>query len=109
MSREKDVLIAEKVMKWTLVIPASETIAPYFECGLPHMHMRNQQDWHPWTSISDAWLVVEEMIRRNPERDFHLEALYGEWKAGHCNVDVWGPPCKTAPEAICLAALEAVK
>ena len=114
MSEELDARVAVEVMGWTLVIPASETMmsAPYFECGLPHMQMRNQQDWNPFTSWADSGLVVEEMRRRGAE-DFGVEHMAGwGWMAYFKFPDLTTGRVEkidTAHEAICLAALEAVK
>jgi len=62
------------------------------------------------TDISAAWLVVEKLIDIHPQGDFHLEHLEDEWCCGWCyppsgaDLDNW--ICgKTAPEAICKAAL----
>jgi len=103
--RDLDAQVAEKVMGWELFVPGTETIEPDWRRDLEHM--RNRDAWYPSRSISDAWLVVEEVIKRHPEHDFHLEHLHNQWACGNCTDDVW-TYADTAPEAICRAALKVV-
>jgi len=109
MSRELDALVAEKVMGWVHIDGFVVTMAvPSWDQG-NNVYLEVAK-WNPSTSISDAWLVIEEVT-----------------KAGHRNrypvlwqdkgTDLWacefgcvqGRWCDTAPEAICRAALETVK
>jgi len=119
VSRELDATVAEKVMGFVwdesrcriCGWPFGDGVADCTKdsCSLrPTPKRRADAPAHYSTSIADAWLVVEEMIKRHPERDFHLEHLHDQWGCGNCTDDVW-TSADTAPEAICLAALEAVK
>jgi len=67
---------------------------------------------HYSTDISAAWHVVEKLIDIHPQGDFHLEHLEDEWCCGWCyppsGADLNNWICgKTAPEAVCKAALVA--
>ena len=63
-------------------------------------------------SIAAAWEVVEKLATLLPDGDIHIERLDGEvWGVGTCHeASGWKGfiSGKTAPHAICLAALKAV-
>jgi len=101
--RERDALVAEKVMGQGMVLHHE---GYYFRPGnlLPD-----------YTTISAAWTVVEKM--REEELAFevtwgwsHVEENndYDNWVAGFSNEDErWTATADTAPLAICIAALRA--
>ena len=132
--REMDALVAEKVMGWKPGTPCKDEYSdtPTEErdthwqcrkCGLrgqwgdPGWEEHDEQPLSYSTDIAAAWLVVEKM--RSGGRKFIIEALKPEhtelWYAAFsATEDLSGYEKSkalepTAPLAICLAALEAVK
>ena len=119
MNRELDALVAEKVMGWTLVTDIVKNCSgQWFDSN--GGGTRSEHGWHPDTSISDAWLVVEEMRKRgfgvnivSPNVDTTSQPRPTDWivwverEDGVSSVASWR--CDSAPEALCRAALEAVK
>ena len=119
-SKELDALVAVKVMGfyWEgkprghqyLYQPGGKQ-AGIKERGKEPCYFGNSQFGKPYlpdysTSISDAWLVVEEMRGRG--LDVRVESFQQDegvviWEAEVG--DKWSD-CDTAPEAICMAALE---
>lgn len=96
--RELDAMVAEKVMGWTLhgVAPSGGRvlIAPSGAMGIPNYS----------TDISAAWQVVEKM--RSKRIHFEMgSTIPGDWTAYFNNDRATD---KSAPRAICLAALKAV-
>ena len=106
--RELDALVAEKVMGWEY-FPAQATgmfvrLGYFFDpvSGEAHHH------WSPSTDISAAWEVVEKMSEQWPQ--YQLAKIEDGWSV-MWGFDGYGWPeatGKTAPEAICKAALLAV-
>jgi len=97
--REKDTLIAEKVMGCKISDNCTE-LGQGHERRYPDAKIPNYS-----TSIEAAWEVVERM----KDKPLHLDgSLKGDWL---CKFDAFGLDAggDTAPEAICLAALKAVK
>ena len=109
--RELDALVAEKVMGWEYIPGFAATMAaPTWSQG-ENVYLETAK-WHPSTSISDAFLVVEEMRKRGYSME-HSEDP-GEqcrvWFQISDDVRTCGKGiADTAPEAICRAALETVK
>lgn len=115
--RELDALIAEKVMGWTNVIDNSVThmtggqllgVSPDERASPFTGYLAKTYVPHYSTDMTDAWKVVEKIASCaiEHERDecrvvaiaFRGDGLPYEGRA----------TCKTAPLAICLAALKAV-
>ncbi len=111
MSRELDALVAEKVFRWHIDTRGLSDLW----LGDDGLVKAYGDVWSPTTFISDAWLVVEEMRKRGyetyvwvmPERfdpgKAHARFVGKEFDRGVESI------ADTAPEAICRAALEAVK
>lgn len=121
---EIDALVAEKVMGWR----KEATLPEYFfwkdvEKGKLTYHI---DDWKPSTNIKYAWEVVEKLgfpeypfvLHKSYERYDHdkkefvnpgfecrLGCECGTIEYCECGYSAWA---KTAPLAICLAALKAV-
>lgn len=112
MNRELDDLVAEKVMGWDYIPPFAATMAPA-SWSLGDNEFIETEKWHPSTSISDAWLVIEDMRKRG----YEMTLEYFVDGSPLCQVAFTGLPTDesgsngsdTAPEAICLAALEVFK
>ncbi len=105
MSRELDALVAEKVMGWELKggVWWDREARPA---------LREDKYWHPSTSIADTWLVVEEMRRQGFSMEYCEDPgePYRVWFQVSDDVLTCGRGISdTATEAICRAALEAVK
>ena len=121
--RELDARIASKVMEWTLddsqklserwITPdgARYTNSPY------DMFHRLLPLFEPSTDIADAWLVLEKMRAQLPGQEVMLYYCDG-WAVGSlCQAggtieigdDYAIGDARTAPHAICLAALEVMK
>ncbi|MEK5176902.1 hypothetical protein NST63_27545 [Heyndrickxia sp. FSL W8-0496] len=105
-NREIDKLVAEKVMGWYSCTDANgnKWWAPSAE-EFP-IWLKPQKGFEPSTNIKDAWLVVEKL-------DFDVKVTKYENSAGYqCHVfipsNVQMVFDKTAPLAICKAALHAV-
>jgi len=117
--RELDAQVAELVMGWKLGPSYLEPNPVEFFWNTGRAEPNDElsiNDWNPSTSIQDAWLVVEEVGKRT---GYGVEIEYpcgeegtwqvrfeasvaGKWMGGFGEAD-------TAPEAICMAALEALK
>lgn len=106
MSRELDAKVAEKVMGWwAIMLPADDRMVA---SGIPPKEGHEREGVpHYSTSIEAAWEVVEKM---HQEWWFTLVQGPDGWLADFYNdMDVrHRAKAKTAPEAICLAALKAV-
>ena len=132
--RERDALVAEKVMGWVidpgachddpteihtafLFDPAQYPDAyPSVSHGL-RPERSDQFVPHYTTQIARAWEVVEKMQSMNHQQDIHIQCLHGKWDVSMCHFErneeqmEWGDwtiNAPTAPEAICKAALRAV-
>jgi hypothetical protein len=101
--RERDTLVAEKVMGWVVT----------GEFGYPNRNDGNigsltQKIPHYTTSIADAWQVVEKMHQT------HMVAIFADKEYTVHMIPKVTIRCfneaitSTAPEAICIAALRAV-
>jgi hypothetical protein len=116
--RELDALVAEKVMGF------HKHHAHDYYINVPDEEWDNNNDapfpyyWPQWgfppysTSIADAWLVVEK-LRENFD-GIVLAYRNGdtgkEWRVEFNTEHGWSAEyAETAPMAICLAALEAIK
>ncbi len=114
--RELDALVAEKVMGWRDVRPGHYTGSP----GTMYGKAPQPQPWDspqdrtkgvsfvPFysTKIADAWEVIEKLADRDP-----MIAMWGyeDGTAGwFCDFEGIKDHARTAPHAICLAALKAV-
>jgi hypothetical protein len=106
-----DRLIVEKVMKWTVYdgIP-NEYVLPMYVDGMVTFES-NPFEWsyfNPSAKINDAWSVVETMRHRGNEVNLWI---YEPHRGIRCMIEDanHGPQFsfkgKTAPEAICKAAL----
>jgi hypothetical protein len=139
--RELDALIAEKVMGWQEITKSAAQleVGQFYnrQDGIIIVEYRNRlREFAPSTSIADAWLVVEKLVKeRHPcpienkgeGLGFRLEInAESGWSTDQCNVwtavfpsttpcppheemhDDYKAEADTAPLAICLAALKAV-
>lgn len=104
--RDLDALVAEKVMGWKYY-PASagtmQPINPPYWINPDRQSLDAIEDWPPSysTDIDAAWEVVEKLAGT-----FRLEyEKYSDWD---CELGLGSAHAKTAPLAICLAALKAV-
>lgn len=132
--RELDALVAEKVMDWQKVVKrpshwhelrhlvntlTGAEIKPYQGPWwiLPHMDIKESPDNGvelPYysTDIAAAWEVVEKIcsgigdLRITVAGDMHLCEIWSPATGNNMIADVEE---ETAPEAICLAALEALE
>lgn len=108
--RELDALVAEKVMGWTGIKPYLKSVGQhefltyvgwFQEDGLPKVEIP-----HYSTDIAEAWKVVEKF---KGDRDIRIDSDFdgGYWVYPS---PVFNKPihAKTAPHAICLAALNIV-
>jgi hypothetical protein len=124
MSRELDAEVAEKVMGWVKG-PEKHQYDDLYDCHWLYPN-GDPTGWYwgcsnscfkPSTSISDAWRVVEEMGKRQLDVSIdkswctgYLVQFTNEPFGGPKELRVYGQGrADTAPEAICRAALEAVK
>lgn len=123
--RERDALVAEKIMNRSQEHKINECDDPYYsQCALCG-ETNGSTDWklketkceaHPpySTDIATAWEVIEKMIKYNPfwEQknciDFHLSPTSPPGWTCNFGDDTTRVYADTAPEAICLAALRAV-
>jgi len=117
--RELDALVAEKVMGWKdCKVHPDPKFAAAGLCGLKPNRLPNPIEWgiapvpHHSTDIKAAWEVVEKLKGKELS---HLTLTYwpvpDEWSCEDAqNEDnpKIGAVAKTAPHAICLAALKAV-
>ena len=103
--KDLDAQVAEKVMGWTVQDDYLRDSHGYYMRSLEGC----SADWSPSTSISDAWLVVEEMRKRGFQVVVRTPAVFS---LSRCEISesssMWTGEADTAPEAICRAALEAV-
>lgn len=114
-SREIDRLVAEKVMGWRLksfagaaggftawVNDDGKIVKYENDCTL---HVHQYDFWRPTINIADAWQVVEK---------FEIVEINRIMDGYSCEITLFDPfrirrgEAKTAPLAICLAALKAV-
>ncbi len=111
-NRELDKFLAIHVMKWTYfetMLDGQKTYTTTKD-GVHHDFLMYASNWHPTTSISDAFMVVEKMTSK-PNTDFVLQycgsyvATFGEY----CGWSQEGSDAPTAPLAICLAAKKAIE
>jgi len=102
--------VAEKVMQWkpyTRKDGEIEWCTPDPKIPVVGTVNRLALDWRPSTNIADAFLVVEEMRKR----DFRFAlstGSAGKWCASFTKEVIDGDYADTAPAAICMAALEAL-
>jgi len=91
--------VAEKVMGWNPNEDGDWDTPDGHWCGY------YEHEWHPSTSISDAWQVVETI-----DDCLHLKehGAKGIWCAMFCGLMQEWEHGDTAPLAICKAALKAV-
>ncbi|MGG3879602.1 BC1872 family protein [Bacillus smithii] len=117
--REIDLLIAEKVMGWKL--------RKYFEddCYITDEWVTDIQDkfnnsvividvdkFNPSTDIRDAWLILQKaddfVVNKATEGSLGVRSGLAETGDIHCMYNGTHAYAKTAPLAICSAALKAV-
>lgn len=98
--REMDTLVAQEVMGWHCW---NTEQGPCYKTA-DGQYVRGAHTWSPSTSIADAWEVVEFLIgiRKLLSIHPHMFEWSCEWAGGHHAY------AKTAPLAICRAALKAV-
>lgn len=110
--RELDAAVAVEVMKWPHRPPGFGGPRPphvaEFVDGTTMVRTPNCNDWRPSADIAAAWEVVEKM--RTEGYGFILT----DCPAYVCAFDLdssveWRSKADTAPRAICLAALAAVR
>lgn len=109
--RDLDALMAEKVMGWTDVNLNGSGIPPHFKHLTSHELYPNYS-----TDIAAAWEVVEKLTSSEGIKlEIHPSNCFKEYEVGITfedkDGDAMGPFYfleKTAPHAICLAALKAV-
>ena len=122
--RERDALVAEKVMGWTAYFGAEGTPLEkncYVESREVHKYLSvGHQLWAPTTNIADAWEVVEKLInsgRRSDDWYFTIDSYGNEGINQFTASFEKGPNEKSerhqghdhcAPLAISIAALRAV-
>lgn len=104
--RELDAVIAEKVMGMAL-----DDIFEHEEMGdelgwVPISTVPLETVPHYSTSIADAWLVVEKL---KDTCGFSLDYVRGRDKPGRCWFGRAFGQGETAPLAICIAAMDALK
>lgn len=107
--REIDALVAEKVMGWTMGEIDSATEGLWLKDG--HPTKWDRYDWQPAINIGCAWEVVEKLKDGNYAyiRWVRSMVLYEcVFNATIENEKVIAT-AKTAPRAICLAALRSVQ
>jgi hypothetical protein len=103
--RERDALVAEKVMGWKWLRDIDDE---YYVFATDDNQYNNRvvgHDFCPSETISAAWEVVEKMdewiVQRARDGDYWVTVRFGEsWY-----LSGW---VKRAPEAICKAVLKAV-
>jgi len=125
MSRELDAKVAEGPMGWVRW-ESERGVRPDEWCepqgvtkGLTGIAKCYVHDFQPSTSIADAWLVVEKMTKDGEWPCVHVSPGERETENGdyenhrwRCHIEKQDGTAvvrfaDTAPEAICLAALEA--
>lgn len=105
--RELDALVAEKVMGWKervdfdCIVEDTDVLIRYEPFSM------EVREFHPSTDISAAWEVVEKIVSKGFSIQLDFEGDdYAFWiNSGTRKLYEYG---KTAPEAICRAALLAV-
>jgi uncharacterized protein YerC len=97
--RELDKLIAEKILGWS-----AEKVGEIYE------------DWYsPSKNIGDAWQVINKLKEKGFYTDIEMESDFSYVvcvKDGYCDETISisvVSDAKTAPHAICLAALKAIE
>lgn len=105
--RELDALVARKVMGWMQSWSPSGKCEAWFE-RQDDGSMRGKHDigWNPSKSISAAWEVVEKITKKAEEEGGGpiVELTHdGDW---HAKIGKLRAMARTAPEAICKAALQ---
>jgi hypothetical protein len=114
--RELDALIAEKVMGFRCVVDKGNGNVSWIAYGVYGETHTPPMAWKKWnykvppysTDIAAAWEVVEKMSEQWPQ--YQLAKIEDGWSV-MWGFDGYGWPeatGKTAPEAICKAALLAV-
>lgn len=112
--RERDALVAEKVMQWHVYKTGRGSIAAIADFNGEHEREYIVDAKHPWDNntfspterISDAWLVVGKLMCE--KWNFVLDGGWEDWR---CDFHKGTRTCtglgETVQEAICLAALKA--
>lgn len=96
--RRLDAEVAERVMGWREI--STGTFEDEYG-GLHTLEATSYGQFSPSTNIADAWLVVEKLgVSVGPREN-------GKWWAG--KTAEFGAIADTAPEAICKAALAALR
>lgn len=110
MSREIDELIAEKVMGWKLETIATSTYGSKADVWKNETGkiMVYDREWKPTSDISSAWRVVEKIQEKGY---FEMTGWPGDYHVNFADKDGHGfsGQASTAPLAICLAAITALK
>ena len=115
MSEELNARVAVEVMGWKLCASDSNAPPPYWYRHEDVEFVCNQDKFQPFTSWADAGLVIEEMRRRGylvriEDWEEFWEAEFAGPKDSKTFMGKSGFAEASEPlEAICLAALEAVK
>src|SRR5262245_49929072 len=116
MSESDDLVraVAIEVMGWTITHSERSPTVWWYSKPKGSVH---EHEWHPDTDIADAWIVIERMRelgyygwvdwfeRDDEHKDFY--ALFGKLKGA--DNEEWTSMEKTAPLAICRAALAVVR
>ncbi|MCP1355051.1 BC1872 family protein [Aneurinibacillus migulanus] len=106
--RELDILVANKVFGWEY----DEFLEMFYtkhELG----SVPRSSNFRPSTNIADAWLVIGRMKKLgfySSHTDLTLDSDQ-EWWSWHFTKgnESWAAQAETAPHAICLAALKALR
>jgi hypothetical protein len=64
--------------------------------------------WNPLADWNHTMQIVERLVAREPNGDFHMEHFTEEWRVGYCRMDEWLASDPDLRRAICLSALIAV-
>jgi len=109
MSEKIDQEIAEKVMGWKSYYSkyGKEWCEPDSKIPVVGIVKILANDWHPSTSISDAWQVVEKMKKN--QYSFSLNYFYYNGKTQASFGHFHGELCVGDALAICKAALKAME
>lgn len=126
--RELDLVVAEKVMGCSLEKGASPIGIPHITCGCPGYPHRDFTKFAPSikpfsTDIASAWDVAQRIADLDEDNQFVIHVSPAKHQECEVEIKFWdysedpadpvlaGPIFilgKTAPHAICLAALKAV-
>lgn len=115
-ARERDAVVAEKVMGWVLMKGDRRYGSPHGNvkgglAGIPTSLI------HPYTTSWDAMREVVEKMREKSDGHFTLLAFTTNWRAKFDTPWQWDTcpgqflsfvEATTAPEAVCIAALTAL-